>query len=125
MKETRKRLEDRLVEIQPILDEGEQIKALLKTMDDVDAGPVPHGEGERMSVASRNLQILEFIRVHDGARNRDLAEALDLTPGRIAQLLKVLMADGRVARTNGKLLLTDDGVASMIDVSSEAVGIND
>ena len=127
MEETRKRLEDRLDEIQSILDEGEQIKALLKTMDDVDTGPVPHGEGERMSVESRNLQIIEFLRDHDGARNRDLAHALGLTSGRIAQLLKVLVSEGLVERTDGRLSLTDAGMASMFDVSFgfEAVTLND
>lgn len=126
MEDTRIRLEARLDEIQAILDEGEQIKALLRTMDEVSAGPVAHGETEeRMSVEARNLQILEYLRDNEGVRNRDLAEALQLTSGRIAQLLKDLLADGLVERTDGTLSLTGAGMASMFDVSFEVVSVDE
>lgn len=113
---TRKQLEDRLAEIQPILDEGEQIKALLQTMDDVAAGSFYPGDTrKRMSLESRNYQVLSFVHNHEPARNRDLVRALNLTSGRITQLLGKLEADGLVERTGRELRLTSAGRRSIFE----------
>jgi hypothetical protein len=126
---TRDRLEKRLEELRPLLDEAAKIRSILEAMDDLDEGPVPHGRaGERMSRKARNLQILRILRDQGVVRSKDLAEALGVTPGRVAQLVGDLATDGLIERVDGGLSATDAGmemVRPRVEVTTEVVRIDE
>ena len=121
----RQRLEMRLEELQPLLDEAAKIRSILEAMDDLDEGPVPHGRaGERMSHRARNLQILRILRDQRVVRSKELAVALGVTPGRVAQLVSDLVEDGLIEKVDGGLSATDAGIEMVrprVEVTTKAV----
>ena len=107
----REQLETRLRQLQPALDEATQIKKLL------DAGQCIGGQTPRQMLRARTdflprlgeLHLLALLR-HKPARVKDLAEALQVTPGRVVQLVNALEAEGTAKRIDGGVEITSAGL---------------
>jgi hypothetical protein len=109
--ETRERLEARLQELQPCVDEAEQIRALLKTMDGSPAeGHADDRPMRHLPAKVRKLQVLGILRENGIVRVKELAEALQVTSGRAVQLVNELEAEGTARRIEGGVEITADGL---------------
>lgn len=111
IEETRDRLQARLRELQPYLDEAAQIRKLLKAMAALESGQASDAQGgQRLSAETRKLQVLNALQ--DGAivRIKDLAETLQVTPGRAVQLVNELEAEGTAKRVEGGVKITPAGL---------------
>ena len=88
-----KRVEDRLAEIQPVLDEAEQLRAVLENLMRVASEAERDGsEGassgrKNLSKAKRIEQISGYLDRHEGASRVEIARTFGLTPGRVSQLM--------------------------------------
>ena len=93
MDEEIKRVEQRLAELQPALDEADQLRAVLDNLIKLKRAPDPatlaQDEGKRPYL--RREERIEQIRRHRAhqphATNKDIAKALNVTPARVSQLL--------------------------------------
>jgi predicted Rossmann fold nucleotide-binding protein DprA/Smf involved in DNA uptake len=108
--ETREKLQARLQELQPCLDEAARIDRLLKAMDALDSEPGSGGgDAQRLPAETRKLQILGVLRDTPIMRIKELAEALKVTPGRAVQLVNELEAEGTANRVEGGVAITGAG----------------
>ncbi len=116
IEKARSQLTRRLEELRPFVDEARRIERLLASMDTViqdRPSPSPDsvtGAARRLPAASRKLHILALLRDQDKLRIRDLAEALDVTPGRVVQLVDDLEAEGTAQRVKGGVKITSAGL---------------
>jgi hypothetical protein len=107
--DTRRDLEARLEELQPYLDEAAQIRRHLKAWEALEDG----GGGAQvrhLPVKTRKLQLLSVLRDRSVWRVKEIAEALDVTPGRVVQLVNELEEDETARRVEGGVEITPIGM---------------
>jgi MarR family len=116
IEEARVRLTERLEELRPFVDEARRIEQLLASMDTLAEerhSPSPDsvtGAAKRLPAESRKLHILALLRDRGELRVKELAEALEVTPGRVVQLVDDLEAAGTARRVEGGVEITSAGL---------------
>jgi DNA-binding transcriptional ArsR family regulator len=108
----RKDLENRLLELGPVLEEAARIRQLLRVMEDAETEGVSGSvDRPRISGEARRLQILTLLRDGDGPlRVGALADRLAVTPGRVSQLVGKLEKAGLVTRNSKGVEITSAGL---------------
>jgi MarR family len=114
IEDVRARLEGRLEELRPYVEEARRIERLLVAIDatvvhELGPGPVT-GAAPRLPAETRKLQILSLLGDRGELRIKALAEALKLTPGRIVQLVDEMEQDGTARRVNRGVKITGAGL---------------
>lgn len=111
IEQTREKLQHRLEELQHCLDEAAEIRALLKAMDALQAdGTAGPRQPLHLPAKTRKLQLLGVLRDRQIHRIKELAEALQVTPGRVVQLVNELEEGGTAKRVEGGVEITPDGL---------------
>jgi len=109
--DTRQKLQARLQELQPCLDEAAKIRRLLKAMDTLESEPGSGlSDAQRLPAETRKFQVLGVLRESPVVRIKELAAALQVSPGRAVQLVNELEAEGAAKRVEGGVKITDAGL---------------
>jgi len=105
------------------LDEAAKIaNCLLRDVRELEDIPTSEPRwGQRLPASDRKLQLLTLVRDRR-LRIKDLAETLQLTPGRIAQLVNDLEAEGTAKRTKEGVKITSAGLDLVPPKTEVAIG---
>src|SRR4051812_24477397 len=97
--DARRRLEARLEELRPAVEEAEELERLLELIRGVaPSGPLESGGRQRIPYAERAEAILTYVRQQPGIRVGSLAKLLGLSSPRVVQIVNRLEAEELVRR---------------------------
>jgi DNA-binding MarR family transcriptional regulator len=102
--ETRAKVEARLKELEPCLQEAEELRRVLAAMDRAEEQKVP---SPRLAFAQRREQVIGFLRAEPGARIADIARVLGVTHARAGQIVKRLVEEGEIRKDGHRLFVAE------------------
>lgn len=104
-------IEERLQELQPLVEEFRRLEAAAVVLDTVDGAPAPAAKTTRAANGgmrgrprgsrggnTRATQAVELVRTHPGLTIPDLAEHMGIKPNYLYRILPQLEEEGKVRR---------------------------
>jgi hypothetical protein len=120
IRQVRKQLEARLAELQPMVDEYEELSAMLAAIDRTTGQTSPAATKARKPLAVRRAEILEYIERSPGCRVADIARWQGITGARATQIISGLEQMGAVDKTTDGLRLgSADAVSRALQVRGD------
>jgi hypothetical protein len=103
------RLERRMEELHPYVEEYEQVKRMLEAAKGELRREGPTLRGIRVPLPERMVMVEEAIEVRGPRRLKDLAADLEVSVPRMVEIVKAMEAEGRLRRARGLFHLPGGG----------------